>query len=38
MKSGKYKMNVSNSQIYNMCGDGWTVDVIRHIFRGLKDL
>lgn len=33
-----YKMNVSNSQIYNMCGDGWTVDVIRHIFRGLKDL
>ena len=33
-----YKMNVSNSQIYNMCGDGWTVDVIRHIFRGLKNL
>lgn len=33
-----YKMNVSNSQIYNMCGDGWTVDVIRHIFKGLKDL
>lgn len=33
-----YKMNVSNSQIYNMCGDGWTVDVIRHIFRGLKEL
>ena len=33
-----YKMNVSNSQIYNICGDGWTVDVIRHIFKGLKDL
>lgn len=33
-----YKMNVSNSQIYNMCGDGWTVDVVRHIFKGLKDL
>lgn len=33
-----YKMNVSNSQIYNMCGDGWTVDVIRHIFRGLKEV
>lgn len=33
-----YKMNVFNSQIYNMCGDGWTVDVIRHIFRGLKEL
>ena len=31
-----YKMNVSNSQIYNMCGDGWTIDVIRHIFKGLK--
>lgn len=31
-----YKMNVSNSQIYNMCGDGWTIAVIRHIFKGLK--
>jgi len=30
-----YKMNVSNSQIYNMCGDGWTIEVIKHIFRGL---
>ena len=33
-----YKMNVANSQIYNLCGDGWTVKVARHIFRGLKDL
>ena len=31
-----YKMNVSNSQIYNMCGDRWTINVIRHIFKGLK--
>lgn len=32
-----YKMNVADSHIYNMCGDGWTVDVIAHIFRGLKE-
>lgn len=30
-----YKMNVANSHIYNMCGDGWTIEVIKHIFRGL---
>lgn len=33
-----YKMNVSNSQIYNMCGDGWTIDVIAHILKGIKDI
>ena len=27
-----YKMNVADSHIYNMCGDGWTIDVIAHIF------
>ena len=27
-----YKMNVANSHIYNMCGDGWTIEVIKHIF------
>lgn len=32
-----YKMNVSNSQIYNMCGDGWTIEVIKHIFKGLLE-
>lgn len=32
-----YKMNVSNSQIYNMCGDGWTIEVIKHILKGLKE-
>lgn len=30
-----YKMDVTNSHIYNMCGDGWTIEVIKHIFRGL---
>lgn len=30
-----YKMNVSNSQVYNMCGDGWTIEVIKHIFKNL---
>lgn len=33
-----YKMNVSNSQIYNMCGDGWTIEVIKHIFKGIRDV
>ena len=28
--------HVSNSQRYKMLGNGWTVDVIAHIFRGLK--
>lgn len=32
-----YKMNVSNSQAYKMLGNGWTVDVIAHIFKGIKD-
>ena len=27
---------VSNSQSYKMLGNGWTVDVIAHIFKGLK--
>ena len=30
-----YKMNVSNSQVYNMCGDGWTIDVIKHILKNI---
>lgn len=30
-----YKMDVANSHIYNMCGDGWTIEVIKHIFKGL---
>lgn len=28
---------VSNTQRYKMLGNGWTVDVISHIFKGLKD-
>lgn len=31
-----YKMNVSNSQAYKMLGNGWTVDVIAHLFEGIK--
>jgi len=31
-----YTEGVSNSQRYKMLGNGWTVDVIAHIFRGLK--
>jgi DNA (cytosine-5)-methyltransferase 3A len=32
-----YSSIVSNSQRYKMLGNGWTVDVIAHIFKGLKD-
>lgn len=31
-----YTMNVAKSHIYNMCGDGWTIEVIKHIFKGIK--
>lgn len=31
-----YKMNVADSHIYNMCGDGWTIEVIKFIFKNLK--
>ena len=27
-----YKMNVADSHIYNMCGDGWTISTVCHIF------
>ena len=26
---------ISNTQLYKMCGNGWTHDVITHIFKGL---
>ena len=32
-----YKMNVSDTQAYKMLGNGWTVDVVAHIFKELKD-
>lgn len=32
-----YKMNVSNSQAYKMLGNGWTVDVIVHILKGVRN-
>lgn len=27
-----YKMDVADGHVYNMCGDGWTINVIKHIF------
>lgn len=33
--SDDYKMDVSNSQAYKMLGNGWTVDVIAHILKGM---
>ena len=32
-----YTEGVSNTQRYNMLGNGWTVDVIAHIFKGIKE-
>ena len=31
-----YTAGVSNTQRYKICGNGWTVDVVAHIFNGLK--
>lgn len=31
-----YTATVSNSQRYKMLGNGWTVDVIAHIFKGIE--
>jgi site-specific DNA-cytosine methylase len=31
-----YTDGVSNTQRYKMLGNGWTVDVIAHIFKGIK--
>lgn len=33
-----YTNHVSNSQRYKMLGNGWTVDVIAHIFKNIKEL
>ena len=33
---GKNGIKISNSQRYKMIGNGWTVDIIKHIFGGLK--
>ena len=32
-----YTNHVSNTQRYKMLGNGWTVDVIAHIFRGMNE-
>lgn len=33
-----YTADVSNTQRYKMLGNGWTVDVISHIMKGLKEV
>ena len=33
-----YKMNVAKGHIYNMCGDGWTIEVIKWFFKGIKEV
>lgn len=33
-----YKWKCSDTQQYKMLGNGWTVDVIAHIFKGLKNI
>ena len=33
---GGYTEGVSNTQRYKMIGNGWTVDVIAHIFKGME--
>lgn len=32
-----YTKGISNTQRYKCLGNGWTVDVIAHIFKGLKE-
>jgi site-specific DNA-cytosine methylase len=32
-----YTNYVSNTQRYKMLGNGWTVDMIAHIMKGIKD-
>jgi site-specific DNA-cytosine methylase len=32
-----YTSSVSDTARYSACGNGWTVDVIAHIFKGLKE-
>ena len=32
-----YTNHVSNTQRYKMIGNGWTVDVIAHILRGMNN-
>ena len=33
-----YTSGISDTQRWNVCGDGWTVDVITHILKGLRDV
>lgn len=36
--SDNYTAGVSNTQRYKALGNGWTVDVIAHIFKGIKEI
>ena len=31
-----YKMDVANSHIYNMCGDGWNIKTICYLLQNVK--
>lgn len=31
-----YTEGISNTARYTVCGNGWTADVITHIFKGLR--
>ncbi len=31
-----YTASVANTQRFNLLGNGWTVDAVAHIFKGLK--
>jgi DNA (cytosine-5)-methyltransferase 3A len=31
-----YTEGISNTARYTVCGNGWSVDVIAHIFKGLR--
>lgn len=33
-----YKMDVANSHIYNMCGDGWNINTIKYLFQNIPDV
>ena len=32
-----YTNHVSNTQRYRMLGNGWTIEVIKHIFQGMQE-
>lgn len=32
-----YEMKLADGHIYNMCGDGWTIEVIKFLLKNIKD-